>query len=80
MKNLLLVLIACFSLHANAGMFDTLATSNWPTKPTTKYKIDVYGYDMRVYEWTPKDNPDVRCVFTAGNKNSSGTACYNVRK
>lgn len=83
MKKILLIVVT-FLLSASlasAGMWDSMATSNWEDKaPTSKYKLDVYGFDVRVYEWAPKDNPNVRCVLIAGNNNSSGVACYPVEK
>ena len=63
---------------AHAGLISSFRSSNWETKPTTKYKIDVMNFDVRIYEWTPADNPNVRCVFAAGNQNSSGVSCYNI--
>ena len=45
------ILAALTATSAHAGMFDSAATSNWPTKPTKKYKLDVYGYDARAYEF-----------------------------
>lgn len=75
------LLSASVALPANAGMFDSIATSGWDEKRAkSKYKLDVYGYDVRVYEWTPKDNKNVRCVLIAGNENSSGVACYPVEQ
>ena len=66
---------------ATAGLKDSLLTAGWGTvDPTVKYKMDTYGYNVRIYEWAPKDNKDVRCVFVAGNTNSTGVACYNVKK
>lgn len=66
---------------AHAGLFDSAATSGWPTiEKVQKYKVSTYGYDVRVYEWTPKDNKNQRCVFVAGSENSSGVACYPVEK
>lgn len=66
---------------SHAGLFDSAMTSGWEDKnPSAKYKLDVYGFDVRVYEWIPKDNPNVRCVFVAGNENSSGVACYDVKE
>jgi|AntRauTorcE11897_2_1112592.scaffolds.fasta_scaffold28584_2 opacity protein-like surface antigen len=63
----------------SAGLWDTAVTSGWPTiENVTKYKVSTHGYDVRVYEWTPKDNKNVRCVFVAGSENSSGVACYPV--
>jgi len=65
---------------ANAGFLTSLATGDWRTLPTQHYKIEAFGYDVRVYEWTPLGNKGVRCVMTAGNKNSSGVACYPLPK
>ena len=75
----MLVVFLMISAPAFAGLFSSLATDDWPTENVrSKYKLSTYGYDVRVYEWTPKDNKNVRCVFVAGNENSSGTACYEV--
>lgn len=78
MKKLLALFTAgILSLQANAGLFSSAITNSWDTKtPTGKYLLSTYGYDVRVYEWTPKDNKDVTCVFVAGQENSSGVACY----
>ena len=63
---------------ANA-LWNTISTSGWDDKTvTSKYLLDVKGYDVRVYEWAPADNPDARIVFVAGEK-SSGVGGYQVR-
>lgn len=85
MKRILIAGVATAMLMgasvAQAGLFDSAATSGWPTKEDVrKYKVSTYGYDVRVYEWTPLDNKNVRCVFVAGNENSSGASCYPVEK
>jgi hypothetical protein len=64
---------------AHASLFDSAMTSNWDTIESNHYKLDAYGYDARVYEWTPLDNPNMRCVFVASNE-SSGVGCYPVEK
>lgn len=65
---------------ANAGLLKTIATSGWETKPSAKYKVSTAGYDVRVYEWTPADNENVRCVFVAGadGNGNAGVACYEI--
>lgn len=82
MKQLFLCLsLLAITSTAYAGLFDSVATSGWDDKETTaKYKLKTYGFDVRVYEWVPKDNSNVRCVFVAGNTNSTGVACYKVKK
>lgn len=65
----------------HAGLWDSAVTSTWPTvEDVRKYKLSTHGYDVRVYEWAPADNKNVRCVFVAGNENSTGVACYPVEK
>lgn len=51
-------------------------------KITSEYKINAFSsYDSYVYEWTPKENKDVRCIFVVNpNKGESGVACYEVSK
>lgn len=75
---LIIALLLSIALPANAGILGSLASSSWPTKETTRYKLDAYGFDVRVYEWTPEDNKNVRCILAAGNNNSTGVACYEV--
>jgi hypothetical protein len=76
-------LVAITFLHltlsstVNAGVWDMLSTSSWDTKDTTHYLIEVEGFDARVYEWTPANNPNMSCVFVASNV-SSGVACYST--
>jgi len=67
-----------FATTASAGFLSAATTTGWPTKDTVAYKLDTRGYDVRVYEWTPDENPNIRCVFVAGETNSTGVACYEV--
>jgi hypothetical protein len=63
---------------AQAGLFDSMMTSGWTDKEVNaKYNMEVYGFDVRVYEWIPADNPNVRMIFVAG-KSSSGVGSYTV--
>jgi hypothetical protein len=75
-----LVALAAFEVAvvspARGGIWDSIANSNLKEiEPTANYEIATYGYDSRVYEWTPAFNPGISCVFVASNK-SSGVACY----
>ena len=76
-----LVAITVFltSTQANAGLFDSAMTADWDTVKGKSYKLEVYGFDARAFEWTPLDNPNVRCVFVSSNK-SSGVSCYDIEK
>ncbi len=78
-KILLATTLIMFTLSAQASIWGAVASAGWREKSTTKYKLNVSGWDVRVYEWIPEDNEDVRCVFLAGSENSTGVACYDVK-
>ena len=64
-----------------AGLWDSIATSNFPElKPEAHYKLDVYGYDARVYEFRSKSDSNVLCVaaFSGGNTNGFQLQCVNT--
>ena len=63
-KSFILATLTATSAHA--GMFDSAATSNWPTKPTKKCKLDVYGYDARAYEFQTGNAMKCVAVFPGG--------------
>jgi len=60
-----------------AGLMDSIATMNFPTKEAVRYKVDVYGYDARVYEFVPEHNSDYVCIMlaTGGNSNAVQMEC-----
>ena len=64
------------SAPAQAGLLDSMLNSDLKeVEPTANYEISTYGFDSRVYEWTPAHNPNISCVFVASNE-SSGVSCY----
>jgi len=80
MENKLIVLITVFllSLSAQAGLWEKVTTMGAQTvKPSSEYLIETAGWNIRVYEWVPADNPNVRCMFAAGSK-KGGVACYSI--
>ena len=78
MKRLLIMaaVAATLATTASAGLFDSMATSDWETKKSDKYKLEAYGFDLRVYEWTPIGNPNVTCVAAFGEKGAVGMECF----
>jgi len=80
-KYILIAAMIAIPATANAGMLMSAMSAGWPTKQAAaKYKLDAIGFDLRIYEWIPKDNPNVRCLVVAGNQNSTGVSCYNVKE
>ena len=61
---------------ASAGWLDSAATSGWDTKESEKYKLEAYGFDLRVYEWNPKGNSNVTCVTAFGETGPVGLQCF----
>ena len=80
MKKLLLLSMMLLPLSASAGMWEKLSTiGDEVIKPTNTYNVEASGWNLRVVEWTPKNNPNVRCMFAGGSK-KGGVACYPVGK
>lgn len=56
---------------AHAGLvgnaIDSAATSNWKTKETTKYKLNMYGFDARAYEFVTDNGMKCVAVFPGGS-------------
>lgn len=64
---------------ASAGLFDSLATSDWPTKSSKAYKVEAYGFDFRVYEWVSENDPNTICTVAIGNSSNApymGMQCF----
>jgi len=81
-KLLLAAIILLMPMEASAGLIDHLgmmaATAGQETRKTEAYKLNVIGFNVRVYEWTPKSSKTTRCVLVAGADNSTGVACYKI--
>lgn len=87
MKKIILIVLAIVfvATSVNAGWIggavnNALSGDGEGTKEGRQYRLSTYGNDVRVYEWTPLENPNVRCVFVAGSENSTGVACYEVKE
>lgn len=64
---------------AQAGLFDQIATANWPSKTSEAYKVDAYGFDFRVYEWQTTSDPNTFCTVAIGNADQApymGLDCF----
>lgn len=72
-----LVLVAVLTAGgAQAGLFGSMATANWPTVESIFYKVEAYGFDMRVYEWHPEINPEMTCITGFGEVGAIGLQCF----
>jgi hypothetical protein len=64
---------------AQAGLFDQIATSNWPSKESKAYKVEAYGFDFRVYEWQTESDENTFCTVAIGNADHApymGMECF----
>jgi len=67
------------SSPAQAGLFDQIATYNWPSKESKAFKVEAYGFDFRVYEWQTENDPNTYCTVAIGNADSApymGLHCF----
>jgi hypothetical protein len=74
MKKVLLMLMLVAA--ANAGMFSTVSGMIMDEKkPNYAYTVDTNGFNPRVYEFTPKSNPNYVCIYTfiSGDKTVNTT-------
>lgn len=66
-----------FMQDANAGLFDSAMTSDWKTKETTKYKLDMYGFDARAYEFETENGLKCVAVYSGGQQNGFQMQCVS---
>jgi hypothetical protein len=66
-----------FMQDAHAGLFDSAMTSDWKTKETTKYKLDMYGFDARAYEFETDNGMKCVIVFPGGDAKGSAMQCVS---
>ena len=52
---------------AHAGLLDSLATGDWKTKETNRYKLDMFGFDARAYEFKTENGMNCVAVFPGGS-------------
>lgn len=62
-----MVIIASMLQNAHAGIFDSAMTADWPTKPTKKFKLAMYGFDARAYEFETDNGMRCVAVFPGGD-------------
>lgn len=78
MKKIILLILISLTITAQAGLWEKITTIGEETqKPSATYLVETAGWNIRVYEWIPKDNPNVRCMFAAGSQ-KGGVACYSI--
>ena len=67
MKKVITLIILTLTI-SQAGMFSTVSGMTMEEiKPNSSYTIDTAGINPRIYEFTPKANPDKICVVVFGN-------------
>lgn len=65
---------------SSAGLVDSVATANWPTKNNVKkYKIEMYGYDARAYEFTTDNGMACVAVYSGGGQGGFQMQCIPTK-
>lgn len=75
----LIVLMTLVGGTAHAGLLDAAATSSWPTKETKKYKLDMYGFDARAYEFKTDNGMTCVAVFPGGSATGWQMQCVPTK-
>jgi hypothetical protein len=78
MKKMIL-LMALVGGTAHAGLLDAAATSGWPVKETKRYKLDVYGFDARAYEFKTDNGMTCIAVFPGGDAKGWQMQCVPTK-
>ena len=91
--NFLLVVAVCLCLIYLAqlcGLIKPAAASDgwafWSSQgweevqPEAMYRLNVAGWDTRVYEWTLKSAPNVHCVAQFSNSAVVGMQCVEIKE
>lgn len=70
--------------NAHAGLvgnaIDSAATSDWPVKTTKKYKLNMYGFDGRAYEFVTDNGMKCVAVFPGGSAVGWQLQCLPVKE
>ena len=75
MKKTLYAVIAVASSIVLTGC-DQGSVFNSPLMHTDQTsRLESAGWDMRVYEFTPRTSPNTQCVYVAGER-KGGLACF----
>lgn len=64
---------------AHAGLFDSAMTSDWKTKQTNKYKLEMYGFDGRAYEFDTDNGMKCVAVFPGGDAKGWQMQCVSKK-
>ena len=79
LATIIVSLTLLISSSVQAGLWEKITTMGAESKkPSAEYLIETAGWNIRVYEWIPQDNPNVRCMFAAGSQ-KGGVACYSIK-
>lgn len=80
MKRLIAIGLFCVAGAAYAGLIgstmDSAATQGWQKKETKKYKLDVYGFDARAYEFNTENGMRCVMVFPGGDAKGWQMQCH----
>jgi len=78
-----LIFLAILATSSFAGIWTSLGGWTAETrKPDAYYAVDTVGENIRVYEFTPKSQPDYTCiiVFVESDKKSPPMTCVEKKK
>ena len=76
MKYAIALTATLFATTAHADLWTWSKNNKLEPKETTAaYRVPTLGYDVRVYEWSPKGAPEIVCVMAFGQTHPVGLQC-----
>jgi len=71
-----LITVGVTTITPTSSKWEKFSTFFKETKANTSaYNVEAAGWNVRVIEWIPNDNPNYRCMFIAGTE-KAGSSCY----
>lgn len=67
--------VSCSPAYADVWTFLKNSTLE-EHKTDQAYRVPALGLDLRVYEWSPKSNPETTCVAAFGQTHPVGLQCF----
>lgn len=72
-----IVLVVLATTPARADLWTLLKNAELtPKTPTSVYRVETQGLDVRVYEFKPEGNPNMTCLMAWGQTHPAGLQCF----
>lgn len=77
-----IIVLTLLTVGLNAGAWSALSGMTMEERKTiSSYTLDTNGVNPRIYEFTPKNAPEMHCILVVltGTEPSSTLQCFNKK-